>query len=526
MTNYIIDFQQTAIDADITAYFSTNGCTIVKEYNHYEKVYLVSAATRPPAEKVVLSITDDDETTITRLSTINFTTKTYNNNTIDTHADKDWWKTYSVYDIPNTQIATVPIKGIGSVVYVVDSGIEATHPEFIGADVETLFSFTGEYSDTDGHGTGLASLIVGKTCGLTNTTLKVVKVFDPKVQTKQSDLLSAFDAIMIDYKKTSLPSVVNLSWSIPLNQYLNSKIQSLIDNGVIVVCSAGNSGTAIANVTPACISEVFTVGSYDHDFNPCNFTNYTGTATALPISPGVTNTGALDGWAPGDNIYIATLNGTYGYAAGTSLSSAITTGAVAYNISIALNSNGNINICYSSDLLSTTVNYLTMSRTNLLHLTDNYAKSVNKIASYFMSPPVLKIDMTSIVTKTKDLKVCELLFDPQLVSSVTFLSPLPAGITIDNGYLVGIVTDIPTTYTNIISNATVTKNDGTSYDLSITILVVNPSFNVDVLPNTDPYIKLSLATTCLSSAPACNGGGCLNGHPCVKVVKSCTCQNL
>jgi Subtilase family len=503
--NFIVDFEQTASDADIANYFSTNGCTVVKEYNHYEKVYLVSANAVPPKTNVITSVVNDDETLISPLTTtFTYTPVVHDTITVDTHADKDWWKTYSIYNIPTTSTADIPIKGKGTVVYVVDSGIEATHTEFVGADIENLFSFTGEFSDTNGHGTGLASLIVGKTCGLTNAKLKVVKIFDKNTPTKQSDLLSAFDAIITDCKATQLPSIVNLSWSIPLNQYINDKIQNLMSNEVLVVCSAGNSGVAITDVTPACITDVCTIGAYNHDFLPCDFSNYTGTSTALPITQGVTNIGALDGWAPGDQIYIATLGGGYGFAAGTSVSSAIHSGALAYSLPLQLVSVNQLNGCHDNLTALETVTMICLSRDNLLHLSDKYANSVNKISTYFMNTapykfkPLLKIIIDKLVP-------CVRLVDVQEVKSATLQTPLPNGLTIENGWLSGKVTTIPDTYSITKSDLMLVKNDDSIFNLTLDILIINPTIDTTNLPSTDPIMSLMLEYACSGAAPSCSG---------------------
>ena len=198
-----------------------------------------------------------------------------------------------------------------------------------------LYSITGSFDDTVGHGTAIASIISGRTCGLTDATIKVVKIFDPTVATKQSDILAALDAIATDFTSQSSPGIINMSWSIAKNSFIDSRIQSLIDVGAIVVCSAGNSGVPIENVTPASISSALTIGAYNTEFEPCDFSNYTG--SSLSLTQNETNRGALDGWAPGIDIWSAGLNDSFYYVSGTSISAAIATCGLAYNFSGALN---------------------------------------------------------------------------------------------------------------------------------------------------------------------------------------------
>ena len=112
---------------------------------------------------------------------------------------KNWWKVYSFLDVDlSSTTSNIDIYGSNTNIYVLDSGIDLTHSEFTGKDISLVYSLTGDFNDTNGHGTGLASLMVGNTCGVTSTSIKVVKIFDDAQPTKQSDFLHALDAILTD----------------------------------------------------------------------------------------------------------------------------------------------------------------------------------------------------------------------------------------------------------------------------------------------------------------------------------------
>jgi hypothetical protein len=67
---YIIDFKNTASDTEIAAYLNENGCTPVKIYNNFLKVYLIDSENVPPTLNIVESITNDNDIIISPLGEI------------------------------------------------------------------------------------------------------------------------------------------------------------------------------------------------------------------------------------------------------------------------------------------------------------------------------------------------------------------------------------------------------------------------------------------------------------------------
>lgn len=323
---YIIDFENSSSQEDIDFYLASQGCTVVREFDNFEKTYVVDAATFPVEGGIVESVVEDNaaEMDLQEVEMRSF----------ETDAEDNWWKlaVLSGIDLEQAEVQ-YRVGGDNVRVYVLDSGIKADHVEFAGKDVTLLHSVVeGDFTDSTGHGTALASVLVGETCGITNAALKVVKIFHQGHQTLVSDLLAAFDAVMTDYvAHADYLAVMNLSWAISKNEYVESKIQSLIDLGLFAVVSAGNSGQPISNVTPASMAEAITVGSFGQDLKASDFSDYTGPLDTS-LTGGATNYGGLDLFAPGEGIRVAKINGEYGYTAGTSIAAAICSAIAALNI--------------------------------------------------------------------------------------------------------------------------------------------------------------------------------------------------
>jgi hypothetical protein len=505
MSNYLIDFVDDASDDAISAYLTANQCTIIHAYSKLNKVYHVKCDGVPSSDIIVTSIIDDDASPIKLLEIIPVPQPVQaRDDVISVEDEKNWWKLYSMtsVDLSSTSVS-IPVYGSNTNVYVVDSGIEINHPEFVGQDISLLFSFTGDFNDNTGHGTGLSSLIVGNTCGLTATTVKVVKIFDNNVATKQSDLLHAFDAILQDMLASiNKFSVINLSWSIPKNQYIEDKIRHIILAGGFVVASSGNSGTPIGDVTPASMPEVITIGSYGTDFTPSDFSDYTGTS-ATSLTQNQVNTGALDSWAPGEKIWAATLGGGYGYVAGTSCSAAIYSASIAYNTTSWLNGASDVPaFCYKADGSIDVENFTVAGRTGLLDLSNpKYQGSVNNICTYFNEPVTAKPvprAFTKIVVRVGETKATPL-FNRNFVESYEWLDVLPNWATPELAYLIAAPTNEPTNQNgvDVFEFKYRVYPIGTDpIDCVAQVVVISSTFDREALPTDDPLVDITLAYAC------------------------------
>lgn len=522
MKNYLIDFVDSASDDVISAYLSNNQCTINHAYKNLNKVYHVKSENVPPMDtSIITSIIDDDESAITLLDIIKAESlppvDPTRVATIDTPDEKNWWKVYSFADVDlSSTTANIDIYGSDTNIYILDSGIDVTHSEFTGQDINLVYSLTGDFNDTNGHGTGLASLMVGNTCGTTSATVKVVKIFDDNQPTKQSDFLHALDAILNDMNNNiNKFSIINCSWAIDKNIYIEDKIRHLINAGGLVVASSGNSGIPIEEVTPASMPEVLTIGGYNSDFVPCDFSNYSN-PSVVSLTQAPVNTGMLDGWAPGEQIYVAipaSKGGGYGFASGTSFSAAIYSASLAYNASRHFSDDIFLSHIYSDTGAMLTEVIDAAGRNGLLDLSDpKYNNSVNKLCTFKNTKPkpessaLPRDNQTIYIMAEVNKKDYARIFSPAVVDSYEFITPLPIWITMKpDGRLIGSPTVAPTDPSGLDRNTATIKlylKDGTTVTNEIYSVVLG-NYDVALLPADDPVItyKLQAMVDCTLRKP-------------------------
>lgn len=222
--------------------------------------------------------------------------------------------------------------GAGGHVYLVDTGLYAGHEQFSGRSINNLYSnFDGDFLDNSGHGTAVASVIVGNTQGVAKeATLHVVKLFDTNTGSITiGEILDALDAVLTHHNANtpSQAKVVCLPWTTPQNNFLDNKITEMNSSNLVVVAAAGNDGVDVNTVSPAGVNVVLTVGSMDMNFNVATFTNVPWTDPTASYS---NNYGAaLDIFALGIDISCAvpTAADAYGLVSGTSISAGIVAGA-------------------------------------------------------------------------------------------------------------------------------------------------------------------------------------------------------
>jgi hypothetical protein len=168
---------------------------------------------------------------------------------------------------------------------IIDSGIDAKHPDLKGILIEELNFTTGPKRDTSGHGTHVAGIIGS----VTNNSIGVRGI----TQSKQILSLKALDPYSpegyyqaIKHAIDANVRVINLSLGGSQDPTEEELIKTALKKGIVVVAAMGNEKLE-GNATsyPAAISGVIAVGASDELDKIADFSN-TGTHIDL-VAPGV-----------------------------------------------------------------------------------------------------------------------------------------------------------------------------------------------------------------------------------------------
>lgn len=528
---YIIDFVNTTIDDQINEYLIDNNCTLVTTFSAFDKCYLVEAENKPPITDIIESVIDDSETTMVPLI--------YDNESkviVDLTSEDEWWKVASLKNVDLSESSyTFDRRGSNSCIYIMDSGINSSHPEFEDAEISNLYSYNNDYQDYNGHGTAIASVISGKTCGMTSAKLKSVKIFQADTPTYQSHFLAALDAIYADViANPSLFPIVNMSWTIAKNAYIENKIRTLISNNVWVICASGNNGQEIGNVTPASMPEVFAIGAYNRELEPCNFSNY---PSAINTTPGETNYGSHFLWAPGEHIR-AVIGSGYDFVAGTSIAAGIASAATANNSFVFTRPDGVVTYKVRNAPMFAVAT--TRSSLGVLTLDGNYNNSNNSILGFitqrYGDSPTLRLQQNGLQINVPagedfDIQLTDPVFAEADGSSIEFISDIPDGLTQMGNFLVGNITTSSYVVKKIEYN--VTHPTGFIRPHTVFLFVTTPGYTPTTIPEEDQIIDIELlAAACCgnTTGPVGNklcvtGSGCFSCFNCGdKFIPYCVCQ--
>jgi subtilisin family serine protease len=135
-----------------------------------------------------------------------------------------------------------PFNGQNVNVYVIDSGVITTHPEFEG---RALFLSNhvpdGRTTDCVGHGTHVAGTIMSKSYGVAKqATVYSVRVLGCDNSGAWSWIIEGINSAVAHAKTTGKPSVINMSLGGGSTEAVKAAVKAATDAGVHVVVAAGN----------------------------------------------------------------------------------------------------------------------------------------------------------------------------------------------------------------------------------------------------------------------------------------------
>lgn len=206
-------------------------------------------------------------------------------------------------------------------VAIIDTGI-AEHPNLqIAGGVNTMRG--GSYADDNGHGTHVAGITAAK--GLDgikgvapDVELYAVKALDSRGGGYVSSIISG-----VDWCIRNKMDVINMSFGLvgsSVSRALREVITKAYNQGIVIIASAGNSGTEDNGMidAPASFAETMAIAATDM---ANKVTGFSSRGTGIDLA------------APGEQIKSTWLNGAYMTLSGTSMAAPHATGGVALLLS-------------------------------------------------------------------------------------------------------------------------------------------------------------------------------------------------
>jgi subtilisin family serine protease len=214
--------------------------------------------------------------------------------------------------LPLNNAYTYFAAGAGVTAYVIDTGIDPTHPDFGGRAAVGYDATGGNGIDCNGHGTHVAGILGAKTYGVAKSVrLLGVRVLNCQGSGTFADVIEGVDWVSAN---SPGPAVANMSLGGSKSAAVDTAVNNLAASGVFVAVAGGGSGTDACNFSPGGASGAFTVAASDRTDHVASFNN-TGPCIKL--------------YAPGVQITSLWLNGTTATLSGSSMSAPHTAGVAA-----------------------------------------------------------------------------------------------------------------------------------------------------------------------------------------------------
>lgn len=229
-------------------------------------------------------------------------------------------------------------RGGGVSAYIIDTGINP-HPEF-GTRLRNGFTVTpGNFADTIGHGTSVASIVGGSTVGVAPAVELVnVKVDRSDPLTFTDDLIAGIDWVIQDHEPScelcpQKKAVANISLLTFGNEDIDDAVRRLEGAGIFVAIGAGNGQVQLPNTAPddTCVFSPQRVGRDLANTMTVSATMRVGSSDARAEGTNWSaNTGdCVEIFAPGMAVDAAGPNGGFIQADGTSMAAPYVAGQAA-----------------------------------------------------------------------------------------------------------------------------------------------------------------------------------------------------
>jgi len=208
-------------------------------------------------------------------------------------------------------------KGNSILVAVIDSEVDALHPELDGAIVKN-FDASADDEKPHSHGTGMAGAIAARRTMLgvaPRVGLLTVRAFSSRANSVEGTTFNIIKGL--DWAAAQGARIVNMSFAGPSDPRLRDALAKANKKGMVLIAAAGNAGPKSPPLFPAADPNVIAVTATDVDdalFTGANRGDYIAVA------------------APGVDILAPAPDGTYQFTTGTSVAAAEVSGVVALMI--------------------------------------------------------------------------------------------------------------------------------------------------------------------------------------------------
>lgn len=227
--------------------------------------------------------------------------------------------------------------GANVTIAVIDSRVDAAHPDLAGSIAAQFDAVGGGNDNPDEHGTGMTGAIAAhrRLLGVApRVRILAIHAFSPDAQHPQQATTQSIIA-GIDWAISKGARVINMSFAGPYDPLLQMALKKAREKGVVLVAAAGNNGPQSPPLYPAADENVIAVTAVDDKDRLLPQANQ-GPHVALA--------------APGVNVLETAPHAVYNFTTGTSVAAAHVSGVAA----LLLERNPGLDPAALEEALSTT----------------------------------------------------------------------------------------------------------------------------------------------------------------------------
>ncbi|NEU98750.1 S8 family serine peptidase, partial [Bradyrhizobium uaiense] len=205
-------------------------------------------------------------------------------------------------------------RGMNVTIAVIDSGVDAAHPELANTVADT-FDALGSKEGPHAHGTAIAGAIAARvrlTGSAPEVRILAIRAFGAAAAGAESTCYVLLRSL--DYAVAHGAQIVNMSFAGPKDALIARAVAAAAARDVVLVAAAGNGGPTSPPLYPAALPDVIAVSGIDAGDRLMAASNR-GSYVALA--------------APGADILVPVPDGKYQVMSGTSFSAAFVSGIAA-----------------------------------------------------------------------------------------------------------------------------------------------------------------------------------------------------